>query len=346
MAIVNAGDAPVLFNQDVAQRGSLVLQVEDEAGRRVLLPPPSVPTERDYSPGQPLAPGASLAIRYTGFLGAALREPGRYRVRYYSAHAPLGGTPETPLASDWVVMDLLGRPGGALTPRVWPLLSLAYELWRAVRGIWAGLVGSLLRLMCRAVLEKEVDVQLVETISNATPTSWNGTYSWHARFHVRVHQRKHVMVTIFIRLIDAQGSNMFHWVNAIDNAWSYHFKSCVDLGCTPDGLGIVMNIRYVSSGEHQVVRAVPGPTLSMTEWGVSDTIDIRHEVGHMLGNKEEYFTVDGVNYGAPRQPTGNIMNNPANDPVPAHYWLVQQAVDQLLSPSPGGTVKRSNQPCP
>ena len=66
----------------------------------------------------------------------------------------------------------------------------------------------------------------------------------------------------------------------------------------------------------------------------------------MLGNKEEYFTIDGVNYGQPYQPTGNIMNNPSKDPVPAHLWLVQQAVDQLLSPSPGGAVKRAGQPCP
>ena len=190
--IVNAGDAPELFNEDLAQRGSLVLHVEDENGRRVLLPPPSLPTERDYSPGRPLAPGASLTIRYTGFIGA-LREAGRYRVRYYSSHGPLGGSPETPLASDWIVMDLLGRPGDALIPRMWPLLSLAYELWRAVRKIWVGLVGSIRRLMCRAVLEKEVDVPLVETISNATPASWNGVYGWHARFHVRVHQpdRRH-----------------------------------------------------------------------------------------------------------------------------------------------------------
>jgi hypothetical protein len=81
----------------------------------------------------------------------------------------------------------------------------------------------------------------------------------------------------------------------------------------------------------------------MGEWGISDVTNIRHEVGHMLGNKEEYFTIDGVNYGQPHQPNGNIMNNPAKDPVPAHFWLVQQAVDQLLNDS--GTVKRAGQAC-
>jgi hypothetical protein len=344
--VVNTGGAPELFNADLAQRGSLVLHVEDESGRRVLLPPPSAPTEYDYSQGRPLAPGASLTIRYMGFLGAG-REPGRYRVRYYSSHGPLGGSLETPLASDWIVLDLPGRPGDVFTPG--PFVSLVVELWRAVRKIWVGLVGSILRLMCFAVLEKEVDVYVVETISNATPAAWNGMYAWNARFHVRVHQpEQYIFITIFIRLVGAQGSDTFHWVGAIEGAWSHRFKSCVDLGCSANGLPIRLTIRYVQSGEHQVVRVVPGRTLNMNEWSLSDTSDIRHEVGHMIGNKEEYFTIDGVDYGAPRQANGNIMNNPLNDPVPAHFWLMQQAVDQLLGINysfHGGTVKRADRPC-
>ena len=56
-------------------------------------------------------------------------------------------------------------------------------------------------------------------------------------------------------------------------------------------------------------------------------------MGHMLGNLEEYFTVNGTAFGAPRQPTGNIMNNPANPPVAAHYNLVRSAVQAALGRS-------------
>ena len=76
----------------------------------------------------------------------------------------------------------------------------------------------------------------------------------------------------------------------------------------------------------------PQGTQDMLSWGPSDT-DQGHEVGHMLGNKEEYFTVDGIPHGPGRQPSGNIMNNPANPPVAAHYQLINGTADQLLGSS-------------
>jgi hypothetical protein len=50
----------------------------------------------------------------------------------------------------------------------------------------------------------------------------------------------------------------------------------------------------------------------------------------MLGALDEYFTVNGVDYGAGRQPGGNIMNNPANAPVAHHYDLIRAAAADLL----------------
>jgi hypothetical protein len=67
----------------------------------------------------------------------------------------------------------------------------------------------------------------------------------------------------------------------------------------------------------------------MGNWGASDTIDVSHEFGHMLGALDEYFTVNGVNWGPGRQATGAIMNNPANAPVPRNYDTIRQAAVTL-----------------
>src|SRR6266542_953875 len=59
--------------------------------------------------------------------------------------------------------------------------------------------------------------------------------------------------------------------------------------------------------------------------GGGDTFDVSHEVGHILGRAlHEYFTVNGVDWGVGRKPTGAIMNNPANPPVARHYSTVRQ----------------------
>ena len=60
-------------------------------------------------------------------------------------------------------------------------------------------------------------------------------------------------------------------------------------------------------------------TTNMGNWGATDTVDVTHEFGHMLGALEEYFTVNGIAWGAARQASGAIMNNPANPPVARHY---------------------------
>jgi hypothetical protein len=49
----------------------------------------------------------------------------------------------------------------------------------------------------------------------------------------------------------------------------------------------------------------------------------------MLGALDEYFTVNGVNWGPGRQATGAIMNNPANPPVARHYDCIRQAANAL-----------------
>lgn len=102
-------------------------------------------------------------------------------------------------------------------------------------------------------------------------------------------------------------------------------------------------MQFVGNNEHQVVNA-GASTPNMGNWGTGDTVDITHEFGHMLGAKDEYFTVDGVNYGAWRQANGNVMNNPANTPVPKHFYIIKEEAEKLIR-STNCTVVPINQAC-
>ncbi|HEX2196981.1 MAG TPA: hypothetical protein VHJ76_08665, partial [Actinomycetota bacterium] len=244
----------------------------------------------------------------------------------------LGGSRDEPLESEWLTVRVVA----ADLPRA-TIRDLGYERPRfSLAKILKKLICLLLKLLgrgCRRTLDGTVDQARTETISNAPAGSeaWNGTYSWRARFDVRVSEpncRVDVVVRIRINgtVTDAQRTA---WADAITAAWSNRFKLCCKTCCCKNGYVIHARPEFVDSGEHQVVNA-GGSTTNMGNWGVDDTVDVNHEFGHMLGALDEYFTVNGVDYGPGRQPGGNIMNNPANDPVARHYDLVRDAVARLL----------------
>jgi len=210
----------------------------------------------------------------------------------------------------------------------------------------------------RTIPPREVDVAISETISNAptTPTdysAWNGTFGWQSKFTVAVDRPNcSVKVTIKIKvtgtITDAQKTA---WKSAIESKWSNKVKLvCNDPACPQactGGYPVIVELRYVGSGEHYTVtantpgaaeggRAGLGGTTSMTGWGVNDTVDITHEFGHMLGNVEEYFTTDRVDYthggtvSGFRDAGGGIMNNPSNDPTTGNFHLVAQQAQAAM----------------
>jgi hypothetical protein len=190
---------------------------------------------------------------------------------------------------------------------------------------------------------REVSHPVTEVISGAPATAagWNGTYNWDSKFTLTAGRnpcavKASVKIKVTGTITDAQKTA---WKNAIESKWNGKAKLvCPDPSCAaacPGGYPISVEVQFVNSGEHYPVIANNSPpsggrsvTPDMGTWGVNDTVDITHEFGHMLGNPEEYLTINGHQYTAPdapmRTPGGTVMNNPAGNPALRNYDVICQ----------------------
>lgn len=337
----NSGSEPTYLNTAQASHPALVLEVEDSLGERVPMRPPDAPRPDEGGRGEAIPPGGAVAIGYAGFLDRS-QAPGRYRVRYAGAHPPLGGSTDEPLVSGWLdfALESAGEfesaaplPAGTIPAvGVRRFFELVRNVWHAFACIIRGLLGE----RCERVLTRSVDEARTEVMTEAPAgfEAWNGTYSWRARFRVRVDQgRCRVTATIRLRLVGAiSAAERNAWESAIEGAWSGAFKVCCFCCCCRGGFTVAVNVVFVDGGEDQVVN-VGASTTSMGSWGRTDTVAVRHEVGHMLGARGEYYTVDGTGWGLPFQAGKGIMNNPGEGPLARHYGLVARAVEDLLGTS-------------
>jgi hypothetical protein len=105
-AVRNRGDEPVEVDLAPLSSPSLALDVVEEGGAPVRLPPPPVP--RGEVLGATLAAGEAVAVEFPAFL-PAWTPPGAYRVRlrYLGAVGTPGRTVE--VVSDWVDF-IVGEP--------------------------------------------------------------------------------------------------------------------------------------------------------------------------------------------------------------------------------------------
>jgi len=99
-ALGNDGDEATTVNLAPLSSPSLALELADERGEPVHLPPPPVPSED--VPLKPLAPGERITVDFAGFL-PAWTPPGRYRARFrYIPGASAGRWHESNHWSRWV----------------------------------------------------------------------------------------------------------------------------------------------------------------------------------------------------------------------------------------------------
>ncbi|HEX5153067.1 MAG TPA: DUF4157 domain-containing protein [Parafilimonas sp.] len=195
--------------------------------------------------------------------------------------------------------------------------------------------------------------KIKETISNAPEAykKWNLKTSWTSKFQVAYDLNTNTVTVIVKLYTSADAATKAAWEKAIESKWSKKYKIQVldSEGKETSKKDIMVDVQWVDDKKdaHYVInptkagdtrggRAGLAGTTSMTDWGVKDTVDVAHEFGHMLGNAEEYFTTNGVDYTEGgkkrgfRDTGGGIMNNPAEDPAPRHYELVRKTVVNLL----------------
>ncbi|HWH63460.1 MAG TPA: DUF4157 domain-containing protein, partial [Ginsengibacter sp.] len=202
-------------------------------------------------------------------------------------------------------------------------------------------------------MRKEVDENVTETISNAPAAfgAWNGTFNWQSRFMIQLNAMIG-QIWLVMRLSTTAPRNVQRaWERAIYNKWSGNkylkivipgvtqgpckFLVRVDLRWVTDPAKAHYTITPKAPGDLCGGRAGVGGTCSMIDWGNADVTDITHEFGHMIGNKEEYFTTDGHNFATGgkvgfRDPGGGVMNNPAERAQLRHFNLLKEKVADML----------------
>jgi hypothetical protein len=177
-------------------------------------------------------------------------------------------------------------------------------------------------------------------MSGAPPAeaAWNASMTLKVKFSVQVTRdpcsiKATVKVKVVGTVTDAQKAA---WKSAIETKWNGKMTLyCSDPKCLRscrDGYPVTCVLEYVTSGEDAVVNASAHPKMVNEEnWATGDTVQVTHEFGHLMGNLDEYFivngtdwrtTVNGVQYNY-NSPTGSVMNNPNNDPQPRHYDTIR-----------------------
>ena len=281
----NAGGGPLSVDLSQASSPSLSLQVEDSAGKRVLLPSPCVPEEGKRLT---LSPGESHRIEMAGIfdLGQA---GGDYRLRYHYTDA----ITQDVLASDWVQITvdtarLPVRESISGTRIVWVYWLICIIVYRVL--------GFIFKKRCTKVASVEVDRAVTETITNAPPPNqaWNNTYAWHARFLLSLDQpRCRITVTVRLRINGTTtAAQQTAWENAIEAKWSNRFKLCCKedccTTCCPGGYTIFCDLQFVQNNQHHVVTGGAN-TVNMTNWGSAETIERHSRIWTYAGQQGRVF---------------------------------------------------------
>ena len=188
-------------------------------------------------------------------------------------------------------------------------------------------------VMRRTVKKLEVNELISELIENDPEYGTKG-FEWHSKYLIRL--RFDDKIEIEMRLFtDANDSTKERWKNAIESKWNDKCKIQIEqkkydiifkiLWCNETS-----NFHYnVSVNKSNISRGKNG-THSMRIWGYFDTEDITHEFGHMLGNKEEYCTIDGIAYGEGGQTGKGIMNNSSENPNKNHFERIRLNIAKML----------------
>lgn len=203
---------------------------------------------------------------------------------------------------------------------------------------------------------REVHFQQTQKMRGGPTVYYNSDHNVDSKFAISVDTSAKTCEVI-IRIQSSADKSVFsNWAQATSDKWSKRFGLRV-LSKSERRSGFYMiDVKLVQVGAndqpHHVVvpqnsdetfagvRGMKG-TRSMTEWGTKDAVDVPHEVGHMLGNLDEYYTINDHVYTAPGENArggvdvgeGSIMNDPKNNPLAKHYELIRKEAAAAIGTS-------------
>ena len=139
------------------------------------------------------------------------------------------------------------------------------------------------------------------------------------------------------------------WTRAVADAWNNRAKVCCSCSCREGGMPIVVQLvvtrfNIAPDGMIDVIPGGDAVDADQETWPDNGKRTIAHEIGHYLGNTDEYGTVNGVTYFQGRTGFMPIMNNPENAPSLANYQHVVDAINAKL-PSESCKVVQISQQC-
>jgi M6 family metalloprotease-like protein len=123
-------------------------------------------------------------------------------------------------------------------------------------------------------------------------------YAWQAAYLITEGRDCQLHVVVRIRLqpdadvTQAQlAAQQAIWEPAIEQAWTNRFAILLQKGgCECKAYNVTLDVQWVNSGEHHTVQVHSGSgRADMGNWFITSTGGTAaHEVGHMLGNPDEY----------------------------------------------------------
>ncbi|HTD38756.1 MAG TPA: hypothetical protein VK669_14690, partial [Candidatus Limnocylindrales bacterium] len=189
-----------------------------------------------------------------------------------------------------------------------------------------------------------VNVKRAQTLTDPG-SSVQKKHTWDSTFTIYVHETPAPWIQVVVAIETAASDEVFKvWNARIKSAWNDKFA------ITDRTTGVVYPIRaqiirptlqwpkhytvdVVNQEKALGIRGLMG-TEHMTKWGAHDPQDIPHEFGHMLGNKDEYGTVDGADWTAKYKlddPSTHSIMRRGDEPVrERHFELIADQVKTVL----------------
>lgn len=187
-----------------------------------------------------------------------------------------------------------------------------------------------------------VDQQVEQNLTDPGKSD-SERYAWKSNFYIYIYNEAgelpRIQVVIWIKTA-VEDSAFTNWQRQIANSWSNKFAIQADKDypitveiARLNSEALHYDINAVDTGQALGGRGLFG-TSNMLTWGVNDYQDIPHEVGHMLGNKDEYGIVDGKDYNrldySHTNDNKNVMRK-GDEPVrERHFNLILNSVKSIL----------------